>query len=54
MPSIRKPASIYMNLMKKRKRILTEQMEKLHQVAGFLLEHETMEAQDFLSIMEEI
>jgi cell division protease FtsH len=51
--AIDKEASKYIHeSYQKAERILTEQMEKLHQVAGFLLEHETMEAQDFISIME--
>ncbi|KUG05215.1 cell division protein ftsh [hydrocarbon metagenome] len=51
--AIDKEASKYIHeSYNKAEQLLTEQMEKLHEVAEFLLVHETMEAQDFLKIME--
>jgi cell division protease FtsH len=50
--AIDKEASKYIsNSYQKAEQILTAHMDKLHQVAGFLLEHETMEADDFIKIM---
>ena len=33
--------------------ILTENMEKLHQLAGYLYDHETITGQEFMAILEE-
>ncbi len=50
--AIDKEASKYMdNSYKKAEEIITEYMDKLHLVAAFLMEHETMEAADFEEIM---
>lgn len=50
--AIDKEASKYMDdSYKKAEQIITEYMDKLHLVAAFLMEHETMEAADFEKIM---
>ena len=33
--------------------ILTENMDKLHQLAGYLYDHETITGQEFMAILEE-
>ncbi|MGE5390231.1 MAG: ATP-dependent zinc metalloprotease FtsH [Deltaproteobacteria bacterium] len=52
--AIDKEASQYMEeSYQKCEKILEEHMDKLHQVAAFLMEHETMEGEDFSAIMGE-
>jgi len=52
--AIDKEASSYMDACyRKAEKILQEHMEKLHQIAAYLMEHETMEAEEFEKIMQE-
>lgn len=52
--AIDKEASLYMDgSYKKAEEILQEHMDKLHEVAGLLMEKETIEAEEFDSIMRE-
>lgn len=51
--AIDKAASQYMeDSYQKAENILKEKMDKLHQVAEWLMEHETMEADEFVNVMQ--